>query len=172
MKPSTRASAVKAAKYALIASTSFIVAPIVVHIASGIEVTGGLLAEKLVVGIAQFPIFFLIIWVYRLVRHSDAAGTGDTSSVQIVKDSGINSEATKNTPKRAQVSQAPDAEPIRASSWNYVAIAVGVSLLLFMFLPQVLSGTIATQHYLSAAFWVGVITYCVINIRNASNPKA
>ncbi len=62
------------------------------------------------------------------------------------------------TPQRAE----PFAK--KPSLWNYVGIGVGTFMLLFLFIPQVMSGTLATQYYLGAAFWGGVIIYCSIKI--------
>lgn len=44
-------------------------------------------------------------------------------------------------------------------------------MLLFLFLPEVISGKLASQYYLGAAFWVGVIIYCSISISRAKRSK-
>lgn len=169
MKPNTVASAGKAAKFSLVASSAFIVAPIIVHVASGIEVTGGFLAQKLVIGIFLFPVIFLVIWAYRSARQIDIAPAIQSPSSVPIDESPINNpNIGMVTTKQSQAPVTSETMFNRPSPWNYVMIAVGVSMLLFMFLPVVLSGNIATQHYLSAAFWVGVIAYCAMNIKNAS----
>lgn len=48
--------------------------------------------------------------------------------------------------------------------WNYIGIGTGVFMLLFLFLPQIISGSLANQYYIGVAFWVGVIIYCFLNI--------
>lgn len=48
--------------------------------------------------------------------------------------------------------------------WNYVGIGVGLLMLLFLFLPPIVSGTLASQYYLGVAFWIGIIIYCFRNI--------
>ncbi len=76
-------------------------------------------------------------------------------------------QSTVSLPSTAEYSATLQrAEPFakKPSVWNYVGIGVGAFMLLFLFLPQVMSGTLANQYYLGAAFWCGVIIYCSINI--------
>lgn len=68
----------------------------------------------------------------------------------------------------AHVSPPPSGKP---NKWNYVGIGVGVFMLLFLFLPQIINGTLANQYYLGAAFWVGTIIYCTINISRVKEQK-
>lgn len=44
-------------------------------------------------------------------------------------------------------------------------------MLLFLFLPQIMNGTLANQYYLGAAFWVGLIIYCLLNILRARDSR-
>jgi hypothetical protein len=53
------------------------------------------------------------------------------------------------------------------NKWNYIGIGVGAFMLLFLFLPQFINGTLENIYYLGAAFWIGVIIYCSINITRA-----
>jgi len=55
----------------------------------------------------------------------------------------------------------------KPNKWNYVCIGAGVFMLLFLFLPEIVNGTLANIYYLGAAFWVGVIIYCSLNILRA-----
>ena len=57
-------------------------------------------------------------------------------------------------------------KPVKAGMWNYVAICVGVLLLLFVFLPQIVSGAF-DGSFLAVIFWIGLIAYCSRNILRA-----
>src|SRR5450830_741715 len=46
-------------------------------------------------------------------------------------------------------------KPVKAGMWNYVAICVGVLLLLFVFLPQIVSGAF-DGSFLAVIFWIGL----------------
>ena len=57
------------------------------------------------------------------------------------------------------------------NTWNYVGIGAGVFALLFLFLPQIIDGTLADKYYFGAIFWTGVIIYCVVNISSESKVR-
>ena len=76
MKPHTKATAATAAKWALGLSAGFILGPIVVGLASETELSGGLIAEKLIVGIALIPILFFGLSVWEAIsKKGPVAGT-------------------------------------------------------------------------------------------------
>lgn len=56
--------------------------------------------------------------------------------------------------------------PVKAGVWNYVVICVGVLLLLFVFLPQMVSGAFEGSLF-GVIFWIGLIAYCLRNILRA-----
>lgn len=158
MKPHTKAAAASAAKWALGLSAGFVLGPIVIGLASGIGLSGKIIAEKLIVGIAWFPILFFGLWAWGAFSKKDPI-----TGVPIQRDD--------SAPVAARAVQknisTENAQPAKAGKWNYIGIGAGVFMLLFLFLPQIVSGTLANQYYLGAAFWVGVIIYCSLNISRA-----
>lgn len=158
MKPHTKAAAVTAVKWAAGLSAGFILGPIVMGLASGTTVPGKLIAEKLIVGIAWFPILFFGLWAW-----------GALSKKNPVTGAALDSEKVQTeTPATANKGNPDDSAPLKKpNKWNYVGIGAGVFMLLFLFLPQIISGTLANQYYLGAAFWVGVIIYSSLNILRA-----
>ncbi len=163
MKPQTKAAAVTAVKWAAGLSAGFILGPIVMGLASGTEVPGRLIAEKLIVGIVWFPILFFGIWVWgALLKKNPVTGAALDSKTEAME-----TPPTSNMVDN-HVSTPPSGKP---NKWNYVGIGTGVFMLLFLFFPQLISGTLANQQYLGAAFWVGVIIYCTINISRMKEQK-
>jgi hypothetical protein len=159
MKPHTKAAAVTAVKWAAGLSAGFILGPIVMGLTSGAAVPGKLIAEKLIVGIFWFPILFFGLWAWgALLKKNPVSGAAlDSAKAQ------IEAPATTN-----EVSNPDDSASLKKpNKWNYVGIGAGVFMLLFLFLPQIISGTLANQYYLGAAFWVGVIIYSSLNILRA-----
>nr|WP_305910348.1 hypothetical protein [Methylomarinum sp. Ch1-1]MDP4523101.1 hypothetical protein [Methylomarinum sp. Ch1-1] len=59
MKAKTKTAAITALKWAAGLTAGFIIGPTIVILANGQGDTGGMIAEKLVVGAAWFPILFL-----------------------------------------------------------------------------------------------------------------
>jgi hypothetical protein len=124
--------------------------------ASVTAVPGKLIAEKLIVGILWFPILFVGIWAWgTLSRKNPVSGAALESKTKTIETSA----AANNTGKHD--SSPPSGKP---NKWNYVGIGTGLFMLLFLFLPQIISGTLANQYYLGAAFWVAVIIYSSLNI--------
>lgn len=159
MKPHTKAAALTAVKWAAGLSAGVILGPIIMGLASGTAVPGNLIAEKLIVGIFGFPILFFGLWAWGALSKKNPV-TGD------VLDS--KSETTETTATANKISNLDSSPPCgKPSKWNYVGIGAGVFMLLFLFLPQIISGTLANQYYLGAAFWIGVIIYSSINICRA-----
>jgi len=159
MKPHTKAAAVTAVKWAAGLSAGFILGPIVMGLASGTAVPGKLIAEKLIVGIAWFQILFFGLWAW-----------GALSKKNPVTGAALDSEKLQTeTPATANKDSNPDysAPSTKPNKWNYVGIGAGVFMLLFLFLPEIISGTLANQYYLGAAFWVGIIIYSSLNILRA-----
>jgi len=159
MKPHTKAAAVTAVKWAAGLSAGFILGPIVMGLASGTAIPGKLIAEKLIVGIFWFPIFFFGLWAWGALSKKNPV-TGATLDPKIET-----TETPVPTNKAGNLDISPPSG--KPNKWNYVGIGAGVFMLLFLFLPQIISGTLANQYYLGAAFWVGVIIYSSLNIRRA-----
>jgi len=159
MKPHTKVAAVTAVKWAAGLSAGFILGPIVMGLASGTAVPGKLIAEKLIVGIVWFPILFFGLWVWGALSKKNPV-TGATLDPKIET-----TETPVTTNKAGNLHISPP--PGKPNKWNYVGIGAGVFMLLFLFLPQIISGTLANQYYLGAAFWVGVIIYSSLNIFGA-----
>ena len=158
MRPHTKAAASTAAKWALGLSAGFILGPIVIGLASGTELSGELIAEKIIVGIALIPILFFGLWAWGALSKKDPV-----TGVAIETNKG-----TTETPVAIQeTGTLEDSTHSKANKWNYVGIGAGAFMLFFLFLPQFISGTLANLYYLGAAFWVGVIIYCSLNILRA-----
>jgi hypothetical protein len=104
----------------------------------------------------RFPILFFGLWAWgALSKKNPVTGAAiDSEKVQ--------TEAPATTNKVGNLVASKT-----LSKWNYVGIGAGVFMLLFLFLPQIISGTLANQYYLGAAFWVGVIIYSSLNILRA-----
>lgn len=158
MKPHVRAAAASASKWAFWLSACFILGPIVIGFAGGGGITSKVIAEKLVIGIACFPILFIGLWVWGILSKKDPM-----TGVAIQRAESM-STAPTTMRKASSLGSTPPKKPI---PWSYVGIGVGVCMLLFLFLPQIVNGTLANQYYLGAAFWVGVIIYCAFNISRA-----
>lgn len=173
MKPQVRASALSAAKWAFWLCAAFILAPLVIGLASGVGIDGKLLAEKLAVGMLLFPLLFAGFWLYGIFRKKDLITglamperrepgfQGTSTQPALIK---VAAPTQERTAKEIQVVKRP-------SVWNYVAIAVGVFMILFLFVAQLVSGTLAPHYYLGAAFWVGVIVYCWLNIKRTGRRR-
>lgn len=158
MKPHVKAAAASAAKWAIWLSAGFILGPVVIGFAGGGGITGKVIAEKLIVGIACFPIIFIGLWVWGILsKKNPMIG----AAIQRAE-----SMSTAQTTMRKSLS-IENTAPKKPSPWNYVGIGVGVFMLLFLFLPQIINGTLANQYYLGAVFWVGMIIYCAFNISRA-----
>lgn len=158
MKSHTRAAAATAVKWALGLSSGFILGPIVFALTSGAALSGELVAQKLIIGIAWFPILFFGLWAWGALSKKDPI-TG--AEVETVK-------RTSETPKTIQEADIHgDSTHSKPNKWNYIGIGMGAFMLLFLFLPQIINGTLANIYFLGAAFWVGVIIYCSINILRA-----
>lgn len=71
MNKRTKAAAASAAKWALILSGAFILGPIIIGLAGGTGLSGKIVAEKLVIGIAWFPILFFGLWAWGAYSKKD-----------------------------------------------------------------------------------------------------
>ena len=60
----------------------------------------------------------------------------------------------------------------KAGVGNYVGIGVGLFMLCFLFIPELVKGNLQSIYYLGAAFWIGIIIYCSFNIYNARTIRA
>ena len=165
MKPHVAAAAISALKWALGLSLGYILGPILVNLAGGEENTGNFVAQKLISGIALFPVLFIGIWIWGIntKKNSPANISAQTRS------SPLNAPPYLSSPSPQKYSTHIKAEPsTRAiNKWNYVGIGAGIFMLLFLFVPEMLKGTLEKQYYLGGAFWVGVIILCTVNIIRA-----
>jgi|GEM_PF-6988180 len=158
MKPHIKAAAASAAKWAFGLSAGFVLGPIVFSLAGGVEISGEVVAMKLITGIAMLPILFIGIWVWGTFSKKDPM-TG--TAIQLAEPT---TEVSVNVRESASLE---NMAPKKPSKWNYVGSGVGIFMFLFLFLPEIINGTLANQYYLGAAFWVGVIIYCSLNIFQA-----
>lgn len=158
MKPHVKTAATSALKWAFRLSACFVLGPIVIGLAGGGGVTGKMIAEKLVVGIACFPILFIGLWVWGVFPKKDPMVGAAIQRAESM------STAPPTMRKESSLESAP---PKKLTPWNYIGLGVGGFMLLFLFLPQIVNGTLANQYYFGAAFWVGVIIYCAFNISRA-----
>ena len=158
MKAHTKAAAKSAAIWALVLSGGLILSPIVISLASGAGLSGEVIATKLVAGVGLFPILFVGLWAWgALSKRNPITGAQ-------IKPTDSSPLAAPTLQEKISVEGSP---PAKAGKWNYVGIGVGAFMLLFLFLPQMIGGTLR-NGYLGAAFWVGVIIYCTLNIVRAS----
>ena len=151
MKPHVKTAAVSALKWAALLSAGLILGPMLMAVVVGGSSAGRLgelFAQKLVVGIFWFPILFIGIWV------------ASSSAMRVAtKDTSLTGGSTDTS-----ASPSPPTAPIvvvqTVSKWTYVWLGVGIFMLLFLFLPEIISGTLARQYFLGVVFWLGVIIYC------------
>lgn len=158
MKPHTKAAAASAAIWALVLSSGFILGPIVIGLANGAGLSEEIIATKLVAGVGLFPLLFFGLWAWGTFFKKNPI-----TGAQISPSDCFPVAATT---KQESIS-ARSSPPAKAGKWNYVGIGVGAFMLLFAFLPQMISGTLR-NGYLGAALWVGVIICCSINIFRAN----
>ncbi|WP_349430997.1 hypothetical protein Q9L42_000030 (plasmid) [Methylomarinum sp. Ch1-1] len=142
MKAKTKTAAITALKWAAGLTAGFIIGPTIVILANGQGDTGGMIAEKLVVGAAWFPILFFGLWAW------------GTFSKKYTLENNPTSLPETNTNRRP-------------SKWNHISILAGILMILFVFLPDMINGTLAGQYYLGIIFWIVVIVFCSRNILQA-----
>lgn len=158
MESQTKLAAASAAKWAFCLSAGFVLGPIVIGLASGAGLSGKIIVEKLVVGVVWLPVLFLVFWLRGAFSNKDpmTGASIQPSEPTLEAAAAVQEGATHESTTRT-----------KPSKWNYIGIGVGIFMLLFLFLPQLISGTLGNQYYLGAAFWVGVIIYSSINISRA-----
>lgn len=78
MKAKTKTAAFSALKWAAGLTAGFIIGPIIVILANGQGDAGGMIAEKIVVGIAWFPIFFFGFWAWGTFSKKDSLENNPT----------------------------------------------------------------------------------------------
>lgn len=157
MKQHVRESAISAAKWAFMLSAAIVLGPLLVGVAGGGGVDGNLIAQKLMAGLGSFPILFIGFWVYGIFTKKEPV-TG--MSMQPLTQQTIPPQSQSSIVTSTQVHTAPE----KPSVWNYIWGGIGLFMLLFLFLPEIVNGTLADQYYIGAAFWIGVIIYCFVNI--------
>jgi hypothetical protein len=156
MKPHTKTAATSAAKWAFWLSAGMFVGPIVGRLARATWLPGEILFKNLVVAIFWFPILFFGIWAWKTFSKKATPMIG-----AVVQPAEPTTEAAV---AMGQIASLANTTPKKPGKWNYVGIGVGIFMLLLLFLPPLINGTLANQYYLGAAFWVGVIIYCSLNI--------
>ena len=165
MKPHVAAAARSALKWALGLSIGYILGPILFNLAGGEENTGNFVAQKLISGIALFPLLFIGIWIWGINTKKNSPA----NSAAQPRNSPLNAPQYLSSPSPTKYStpikSVPTAKAI--NKWNYVGIGAGLFMLLFLFVPEMLKGTLEKQYYLGGAFWVGVVIFCTVNIFRA-----
>lgn len=73
--------------------------------------------------------------------------------------------------KSIQHKDVSDSLKITSKRGNFVGIGIGMLVLWFLILPETINGTLSSQYYISAAFWVGVVIYCSINLTKQTDNK-
>jgi len=164
MGPHAKIAIVSAAKWAFGLSAGVTLGPIVMGLVSGTGVSGEVIVEKLAVGVALLPIFFFGLWAWGAFSNKDPMTGVPNQSSEPTLEATVAGEAAVAIEERATRGSTPPKKPGR---WNYIGIGVGIFMLQFLFLPQLINGTIGNHYYLGAAFWVGVIIYSSINLSSA-----
>ena len=77
MKPNTRIAALLAFKWASALYVGFALTLTLILLASGSEISGKLMAEKVIIGVFSFPIIFTCLWVWSAVSKKNPI-TGDS----------------------------------------------------------------------------------------------
>jgi cation transport ATPase len=135
--------AINAAKYALGISASYILVPPVMYLIEGIEVSGGMMAERVIVGSFWFLIIFIALFA-KGMRSNDDQNTEDAAA-----------------PKKSK----------KISNWNFVFIVVAPLALWSFFGQPIIEGTIENKYWVGVAFWVVVMFISGKNIFLALNKK-
>ncbi len=142
MKTQTKSAAISALKWAAGLTAGFIAGPVLIGLSGGSGLSSEKIAMKFIVGVVWFPILFFGLWAWGTFSKKDPLVSGHTSS-------------TKTNANK------------KPSKWNYISIFAGICMLLFIFLPDIIEGTLAGNYYLGVIFWIVVITYCIRNILQA-----
>lgn len=162
MKQHVKMAAASAAKWALGLCAGFVLGPVLLILTSGSDISGNLIAQKLVTAVALYPLLFVSIWAWGVFGKKQSSETGN-----------VQSPPRATPPPPVQSTSAQNAAASRKpNKWNYVGIGAGAFMLLFLFIPEMVKGTLANQYYLGGAFWVAVIIFCSINIARARNRGA
>jgi hypothetical protein len=162
-KPHIKKAAISAAVWAAGLCGGFILGPLFIGLPGGAGISPEEIAKKLVAAVFLFPIIFVVVWLWGIFMKKGTA-------VQPSQQHSIDLESTTPaipTPESPHAIQKEDLRAKKPGPWNYVWIGVGAFMLLFLFLPRAIRGTLESQYYLGAAFWIGVIIYCCIKISRA-----
>jgi len=157
MKLHVKKAAISAAKWALLLSAGIALVPLISSFLMGISIDPVVAGQKFAVGIVFLPILFIVFWVFGIISKKDMMTRIDITPSSSRSETVISELSTEKT---------TDILNRKISTWNYVGIGVGAFMLFFVFLPQVVSGKVPEQYYIGAAFWVGIIIYCFVNILN------
>lgn len=130
----------KALKTALAGVAAYILVPVLWLVMFG-ENTNGineLIGKNIIAGIFGFP--FLYFFILKLNKHKN-----------------LNSKLHRQNLKNKQTVD-------RKQKISKVALIVGLFMLICLFLPQAINGTLLKQYYLGALFWIVVIVISANNL--------
>lgn len=148
-----------AAGWAFGLCAGYVLGPLLLQVGAATGVSEKDLAMRLVSVVVLFPVLFIGFWIYEKKKQR-----------QILPNSPGAATATESNHSTSQESSPvvePGSQTRTPSKWNYVAIAVALFMLVFLFVPKIVSGQLANQYYLGAAFWVGVLIYCTLNLKRS-----
>lgn len=137
------AVAANAAKYAFGISAAYTLVPPAMNLIEGLEVSGNMMAQRVIVGVSWFLIIFIGLFAKGILSKDDQ-----------------NTEAA--TPK----------EPKKLSKWNFVFIIAAPLALWNFFGQSIIEGTIENRYWIGVAFWVAVMFISGRNIFSVLNKKS
>lgn len=135
--------AIKAAKYALGISASYILVPPFINLIEGVEISGNMMAQRVLVGATWFIIIFIGLFINWMRSGSDK-NRGDTDSPHVSK---------------------------KVSKWNFVFIIIAPLALWFFFGQSMIEGKLENRYWLGVIFWVSIIFVSGRNILLALKQK-
>lgn len=135
--------ALKAAKYALGISASYILVPSVMNLIEGLEISGNMMAQRVIVGVAWFLIIFIGLFAFLMRSGSD---------------------------KKKEDVIVPHKQKL-VSKWNYVFIIIAPLSLWLFFGQSMIEGTFENKYWFGVIFWIAVILVSGRNIFLALNRK-
>jgi len=160
-------AAKRSIKWAIYASATSIVIPLsvefVIGLAGGNSVDRQMIEQRLNVGIWILLIGFIIFWLWSMLTRKDPI---TRAPLQSNEQTGPSSNDTRDTQTILSPSQ-PIILTTKARVWNYAGIGVSAFMLIFIFIPKLLNGSMPEQYLFGAAFWVGVIIYCSLKMVRA-----
>lgn len=122
---------------------AYVLVPIVWAILFDDKNTAGineLIGKNIIVAIFGFPILYFFMLKFNKQKQLES----------------MVAKQNKNNPAAIE----------RKRKLSIAALVIGLFMLLFLFLPQAINGTLANQYYLGALFWIVVIVIAANNIFN------